>query len=159
VQTRPLTGEPGLHWPNDVYIGRRKLAGILVESLPGGHFVLGIGMNVNNSLAGAPTELREVAIALGEVTGQVHDRTQVLIDLLNQLQCELAALAAEPYKIGRQANELCLQRGEPLLIDTGQETVSGSCAGIEPDGALVMMTDCGPRKFYAGVLRHTRSVN
>jgi BirA family biotin operon repressor/biotin-[acetyl-CoA-carboxylase] ligase len=143
----------GLHWPNDVYLGRGKLAGILVETLPDGRLVLGIGLNVNNRLSAAPDDVRERAISLYDATGQMHDRTQVLIDLLNQLQHELAELATKPSAIGRQADELCLQRGEPLMIDTGQEIVSGRCLGIEPDGALLLLTDRGPRKFYAGVLR------
>ncbi len=155
VQTRLSDHRVGLHWPNDVYIDRRKLAGILVESLPSGRLVLGIGINVNNELSSAPPEVRELATSLCDVTGHVQDRTQLLIDLLNQLQCELSLLATDPYAIGRQAHNFCLQCGEPLTIDSGQETVSGSCMGIEPDGALLIMTGGGPRKFYAGVLRRS----
>src|SRR5262249_8342937 len=37
-----LDGHPlGLHWPNDVYVGSRKLAGILVEVLPDGRHIIG----------------------------------------------------------------------------------------------------------------------
>ena len=48
---RAATGlTPALKWPNDVYVGARKLAGILAEagSIPGGaqHVVLGFGINV-----------------------------------------------------------------------------------------------------------------
>jgi BirA family biotin operon repressor/biotin-[acetyl-CoA-carboxylase] ligase len=142
----------GLHWPNDVYAGGRKLAGILVESLPGSRLVIGIGLNANNSLSAAPREVRELAVALCELTGGPHDRTQLLIDVLNQLQAELAALAKDPETIGLQADALCLQRGDWLTIDTGRETVEGRCFGIEADGALVLLTATGPRKFYAGVL-------
>lgn len=48
-----------LKWPNDVYLQGRKVCGILVETAPRfpGVLVLGIGVNVNNSLAAAPAEL------------------------------------------------------------------------------------------------------
>ena len=42
---------PGLHWPNDVYVGSGKLAGILVEVLPGGWHIVGVGLNSNNTAA------------------------------------------------------------------------------------------------------------
>ncbi len=48
----------GLHWPNDVFVGPRKLAGILIDVLADGRHILGIGLNVNNSLADAPDDVR-----------------------------------------------------------------------------------------------------
>lgn len=153
VQPRASEHLVGLHWPNDVYVTHRKLAGILVEALPGNRLVIGIGLNANNRLASAPPEVRDLAIALCDLTGGLHDRTQLLIDLINQLRDELTTLAEDPDAIGEQADELCLQRGDWLTIDTGQETVEGRCFGIEADGALLLETATGPRRFYAGVLR------
>jgi hypothetical protein len=72
---------------------------------------------------------------------------------MNQLRDELAALSADPEVIGQQADELCLQRGDWLVLDTGQEMVEGRCFGIEADGALLLETATGMRKFYAGALR------
>jgi BirA family biotin operon repressor/biotin-[acetyl-CoA-carboxylase] ligase len=57
----------GLHWPNDVYIGPRKLAGILVEALADGRHIVGIGLNVNNSLREAPAELHHIATTLRDL--------------------------------------------------------------------------------------------
>jgi len=60
-----------LKWPNDVYIAGRKVCGILLEapaSAPG-RIVLGLGLNVNNTLAEAPPEIRDAAVALCEVSG------------------------------------------------------------------------------------------
>lgn len=145
----------GLHWPNDVFVSHRKLAGILVESLPGGRMVVGIGLNTNNPLSTAPTEVRQRAVSLCDLTGQPFNRTQLLIDLLDQLRDELTVLANDPDEIGLQADALCLQRGDWLTIDTGQETVEGRCFGIQADGALLLETATGPRKFYAGALRHS----
>jgi BirA family biotin operon repressor/biotin-[acetyl-CoA-carboxylase] ligase len=157
VQPRVPECTVGLHWPNDVFTCRRKLAGILVESLPGSRLVVGIGLNTNNRLATAPTDVRERATSLFDLTNQSHDRTQLLIELIHQLHVEFATLAKDPEAIGQQADELCLQRGDWLTLDTGQEAVEGRCFGIEGDGALLLATATGPRKFYAGVLRHTSS--
>jgi BirA family biotin operon repressor/biotin-[acetyl-CoA-carboxylase] ligase len=153
VQPRVPEHLVGLHWPNDVYVARRKLAGILVESLPNGRLVVGIGLNTNNSLESAPPEVRDGAVALCDLTGGLHDRGQLLIDLVNQLREELAAVAEQPDTIGQQADAFCLQRGDWLMLDTGQEVVEGRCYGIEADGALLLQTATGSRKFYAGALR------
>ena len=78
-------GHVGLHWPNDVYVGDRKLAGILVEVLPDRKHVIGIGLNANNSLADAPPELQQTATTLLDRTGRPHDPTEILTGLLKQL--------------------------------------------------------------------------
>ena len=57
----------GIHWPNDVMVGRRKLAGILIEVLPDGRHVVGIGLNTNNTLADAPAELQSRAVTLRDL--------------------------------------------------------------------------------------------
>jgi BirA family biotin operon repressor/biotin-[acetyl-CoA-carboxylase] ligase len=62
-----------LKWPNDVHVAGRKLAGILVEtaSSPGNtpRLVLGMGINVNNSLRDAPPELQATACSLIDLMG------------------------------------------------------------------------------------------
>ncbi len=62
--------EIGIRWPNDVIAAGRKLAGILVEVLPDGHAVVGIGINTNDSMADVPAELLPHATTLLELTGK-----------------------------------------------------------------------------------------
>ena len=47
----------GIHWPNDVFVAGRKLAGILIEAPSPGIRVIGIGINTNTSLSEAPPDL------------------------------------------------------------------------------------------------------
>jgi len=73
--------EVSLKWPNDVWMNRRKICGILIEvggRRPAPTLVIGIGINVNNSFSGAPDELREIATSLVDTTGTVFDLTEVL---------------------------------------------------------------------------------
>jgi BirA family biotin operon repressor/biotin-[acetyl-CoA-carboxylase] ligase len=151
----PLVGShpSGIEWPNDVTAGGRKLAGVLVEVLPDGRRVVGIGVNTNNSLAEAPAELRDTATALLELTGTRHDQTTILVGLLRHLEERLAELASDPKGIAARADALCVQRGELVELDTGGRVVAGRCAGIAPDGALLLETREGRQAFYAGMLR------
>jgi len=152
---RPLLGDHrvGLHWPNDVFVNDRKVAGILIDVLPGGQHVVGIGLNVNNTLEGAPAEVRGRATSLCELTGQVFDRTSLLLDLLQQLEAAVRDSAASPEVFGQRFLELCLQLGQELTIEVGSQRTTGRCAGIGPDGALLLDTAAGWQKFYSGVLR------
>ncbi|HEV8191104.1 MAG TPA: biotin--[acetyl-CoA-carboxylase] ligase, partial [Ktedonobacterales bacterium] len=56
---------PEIKWPNDVLLGGRKVCGILIET-SGESAVLGIGLNVNGSLAGYP-ELAARATTLADM--------------------------------------------------------------------------------------------
>jgi len=144
----------GLHWPNDVFAGSRKLAGILIDVLPDGRHILGIGLNVNNSLADAPSDVRARASSLLDLTGVKHDRTGLLLMLLAQLEVRFRELALSPDQIGREFHQRCLQVGKSLAIQCGSQRTSGVCAGIAVDGALLLETEQGLKKFYSGVLDH-----
>jgi BirA family biotin operon repressor/biotin-[acetyl-CoA-carboxylase] ligase len=74
-----------IKWPNDVMLGRRKVAGILAE-MRGVDVVVGIGLNVNQTRAQLPTDTRTSAASLRTVTGHEHDRDAVLETLLVQLE-------------------------------------------------------------------------
>jgi BirA family biotin operon repressor/biotin-[acetyl-CoA-carboxylase] ligase len=143
---------PGIHWPNDVFVSDRKLAGILVESLADGRHIVGVGMNVNNPLALAPPELQTAITSLVDLTGRAHDRTQLLLELLDSLQAALHQLARSPSDLARRADSLCLQHGQRLAVEAGGRVEAGICAGIADDGSLVLDTPAGPRNVYSGVL-------
>jgi BirA family transcriptional regulator, biotin operon repressor / biotin---[acetyl-CoA-carboxylase] ligase len=143
----------GLHWPNDVFAAGKKLAGVLIDVLPDGNHIVGIGLNVNNSLAGAPDDVRARATSLCELADRAFDRTAVLLHLLEQLERALRGSAAAPEQFGRRFDELCLQRGHDLTVEVGGESTTGRCAGIAPDGALLLDTLGGRQRFYSGVLR------
>ena len=144
----------GLHWPNDVFASDRKLAGILVEAMPDGKHVLGIGLNVNNRAVEAPAELRDKAVSVADLTNQSHSRTDLALRVLAQLWPNLAQLAANPADLARGANRACLQHGRLLVLQIGERRVAGDCEGIADDGALVLRTESGIEKFYSGVLVH-----
>lgn len=148
----------GIHWPNDVFAAGRKLAGVLVEAPPGQRYVIGLGLNLNNTLAEAPSELQSTAVTLRDLTGKQHDPTEFVLRYLAQLASLLENLPDQPYRISRTAAEMCLQNGAPLAVETGGRTVRGVCQGIAPDGALLLKTPAGLRHIASGVvLRHSSS--
>jgi BirA family biotin operon repressor/biotin-[acetyl-CoA-carboxylase] ligase len=148
-------GQLGLHWPNDVFASGRKLAGILVESLPDGKHIIGLGLNVNNRAADAPVELRARTTSLADLAGRQHSRTEILLLVLARLWPNLGQLAANAAELARRADRACLQHGRPLMLEIGDRRVEGTCAGIADDGALVLRTERGTERFYSGTLIHS----
>jgi BirA family transcriptional regulator, biotin operon repressor / biotin---[acetyl-CoA-carboxylase] ligase len=75
--------------PNDIYIGNRKVAGVLVEMRAqpkAPHLaVLGVGVNVNQMPHDFSEELRERAISLVIARGGPVDRTSLAVALLRNL--------------------------------------------------------------------------
>lgn len=155
VQTvKPLLGPRvvGLHWPNDVFVEGRKLAGVLVEVLSDRRCIVGMGLNTNNSLQEAPPELRETATTLLELTGIRHQRTTILVALLRHLDELFRRMSSAPGEIAARADALCLQHGQTVTVRLGGSSTTGVCRGIGRDGALLLDTPEGRREFYSGVL-------
>jgi BirA family biotin operon repressor/biotin-[acetyl-CoA-carboxylase] ligase len=148
---------PALKWPNDVYVGARKLAGILAEagSTLGGaqHVVLGFGINVLP--AAYPREIAERATSLEGELGRSVDRGTVLAECL-------AALAAryDDLQHGRPAIVLDAWRalarpmfGRPVEWDSREGAQRGIAEDVDDSGALVVRTASGPERIISGELR------
>ena len=81
--------EPAIKLPNDVQISGRKVAGVLVEMRAqekAPHLaVVGIGINVNQSLEDFPPELQNRAISLAMALHRPVDRRQFAVAVLRYL--------------------------------------------------------------------------
>jgi BirA family biotin operon repressor/biotin-[acetyl-CoA-carboxylase] ligase len=143
----------GIEWPNDVFAAGKKLAGILVEGLLGGLYVVGIGVNTNNTMEEAPAEIRSTATTLRDLTGRRHEPIAILVELLRQFEAMLRRLGSAPDQIGILADARCLQRGRELVVESGGRSFCGACAGIAPDGALLLDAPEGRLRLHSGTLR------
>src|SRR5262249_3557183 len=92
------------------------------------------------------------AVALCDLAGRPLDRTALLIELVGSIQRTLQAAASGGEAIARRFAELCQQFGQGLVIDTHQRRLSGRCAGIASDGALLLDTGDGRQKIYSGTV-------
>jgi len=150
---RPLvpSGLPlGICWPNDVYVGTRKLSGTLVETVANGRCVVGIGVNVNNRSSDAPAELRSHVVSLIDLVGSPLDRGEILEGILHGLR-KLFAQSADP--IAARADSLCLQKGSTLELEIGGRVLTGSCRGIDAQGRLVLDSTDGTVHCVSGIVR------
>lgn len=143
-----------LKWPNDVLLGTRKLCGILVESrgAQSPRVVVGIGLNVNNSLDAAPPDVQARAVALCDAHGDHYDRCEVLVSILRRLERRLDLLRDSRDELASCWHEFCALTGRIVEIETAGRRVVGRCAGIAPDGALLIQTESGSERIVSGVV-------
>jgi BirA family biotin operon repressor/biotin-[acetyl-CoA-carboxylase] ligase len=125
-----------LKWPNDLMLGGKKLAGILLER-SGDRVAVGFGVN----LAAAPQlPDREGASLAGKVPPEAFALLLAasfarLLDLWRQSPPAMLAQAwlARSHPVGTHLK----------VHSSAETTVSGSFEGIEPDGALRLKLDDG----------------
>lgn len=147
--------DAGLKWPNDVYLAGRKVGGILIERLSyhSGDLVVGVGLNVNNSLHCAPAEISETATSLVDVARRLHNLQLVLIRLLQHIEKAFAALRSDQRWLQHRWRELCILSGRRVVVDIAHRRHAGLCQGIDDDGALIVQTASGPVKCVNGVVK------
>ena len=145
-----LCGGAKIKWPNDIWIGGRKVAGILAES-KGDSVVLGMGIDVNDAEGSFPGELAKIAVSLRMVTGRLLDRGELLAGLLRDF--EQAYEIWERDGFGPMSFEMerrMLWMNMPVLLDADRESVSGVIAGITADGYLRLETEAGEKVYSSG---------
>jgi BirA family biotin operon repressor/biotin-[acetyl-CoA-carboxylase] ligase len=146
----------GLKWPNDVFLNRRKVCGILVEVPPdgSGRLVIGVGINVNNSFADAPPELRGIATSLLDTANLNHDMTDFLVHVLRHLGRRLQTFGDQPGSLADEWRQYCILHGCNVHLETGGARTVGLCRGIDDFGALLLQTEQGLQRFFGGVVAY-----
>ncbi len=163
---------PALKWPNDVYVRDRKVCGILVEapshsarrpsndasadsdsSHHENRLVVGVGLNVNNSLAGAPAPLSSQAISLADALGHSLDLTDVLVRLLKRMDDCWQMLDGHDARLVERWQTFCALSGRTVQIQAGPQLHTGTCHGIDSEGALLLESGSSVQRLFAGIVR------
>ncbi|WP_459748209.1 bifunctional biotin--[acetyl-CoA-carboxylase] ligase/biotin operon repressor BirA [Pseudomonas sp. 3A(2025)] len=144
----------GLKWPNDVLVGRRKLAGVLLELMgdPADvcHVVIGIGINVNMQAA---TEVDQSWTSVRLETGKGCDRNQLAASLAQTLQAYLSQHQQQGFSAFQSAWEQNhLWQGCEVSLLSGSEKIEGRVVGIDALGALRLEVDGVEKSFSGGEL-------
>ena len=80
-----------IKWPNDLLIKGKKVGGILVERLPSGHLIIGIGLNLNLTKKMLPDEIRCTATSLRIETGKSISIADFAVVIIKELDREYLA--------------------------------------------------------------------
>jgi BirA family biotin operon repressor/biotin-[acetyl-CoA-carboxylase] ligase len=128
-------------WPNDVWLGERKLAGVLIEARPPEWAVIGVGLNLSVPEDGFPDDLRWPATSLGH--GVRADRA---LAALRESLGRWTAVGPEEVVTAFEARD-ALRGREIAWEGAGGSGTQGEgvADGIDERGNLVVVADSGER--------------
>ncbi len=128
-----------IKWPNDVLLGRKKTAGILVESVWTGEaldaMVLGMGVNVLAASVPPADLVIFPATSLESELGHPVDRADILREILSAFLLWRIKLGTDEFL--KAWEDALAFRGEQVQIFKGDESpFMGELLGLAPDGGL-----------------------
>ena len=152
---------PYLKWPNDVYVGDAKLAGILCEGIlaHGGlsGVVAGIGLNVNLTSAEAASIGRRATslkILAPDRDFSVAETAERLAFFLERWYINYDRDRRSTLSAWRMENRLIGRMIE--VVDPLGNVLSGRFSAIDDDGSMILETPGGDRVFRCGDVRIAR---
>lgn len=144
---------PGLRlrWPNDVLVGKSKLAGILVERPSATMASIGIGVNMFNNIAMLDGKTLDPPTRLADLVPScpsVHKFRTILGDDIAEtfnyfLEGGLEAIAP--------MLELAWGESRPVVAITDTDRICGFFAGVEQDGSPILSRPDGSRITVPGI--------
>ena len=127
-----------LRWPNDVMIGAKKVAGILVQ-LAEGKAIAGIGINVNH--AAFPPALAPEATSLAIEAGRRLSREAILCALVPAVDSYLTHDTPTILRLFTHASSYAA--GRRVRVHQADGILEGTTAGLNPEGFLIVRKDDG----------------
>lgn len=142
-----------LKWPNDVLVGDRKLAGVLITTRVGRHVIdvfAGIGMNIT----GVPAGLSSPATSLADHLASPPPIERLGEDLITRWNAAMDQLEkGQELDLVDRWTRRAAWIGEQVNLVAGQ-VISGTLVGIDSIGRLVLDSGNGQRAFASGDVVH-----
>lgn len=144
----------GLKWPNDILVGQRKIAGVLLELVgdPADvcHVVIGVGINVN--MQAAP-EVDQLWTSVRLETGVLSDRNDLIARLNRTLDHYLSVHQKSGFPaVQAEWEQNHLWHGRAVTLLAGANNVEGVVLGVDAQGALRLQVGAEENVFSGGEL-------
>ncbi len=144
----------GLKWPNDLLVGTKKIAGILLE-LNGDpadicHVVIGVGINANMLTAdGIDQDWTSIRLE----TGRLVDRNELAASLVEALERCLSLHREQGFAAFHEEwEDNHAWHGCLVRLTNGVSEITGTVLGVTVDGALRLAVDGGEQVYSGGEL-------
>jgi BirA family biotin operon repressor/biotin-[acetyl-CoA-carboxylase] ligase len=142
-----------LRWPNDLYIDRRKIAGVMTEIAGEGDLInwltIGIGVNVNNAVPS------EKAVSCADIIGHTVSRREVLLKIMSEAERlkkhtnSGTAYAQGNRFLAAEWNSLADCMGAKVAVVYANKICArGIFAGIDPAGRCIIKSENEKGSLY-----------
>lgn len=149
-----------IKWPNDIIIGDKKVAGILLELGAEGdqvkYCLVGMGIDVNISVDDLNESIRHMITSISHEVDHEVDRAILLAAILKEFEARYDMIAQGEYDaVVREWKNFSSTIGRRVRINTLRNSFEGEAIDIDPSGALVVRKDNGKiEKVIAGDCVH-----
>lgn len=141
-----------IKWVNDIYVGRKKVAGILTEaalSKNGSvleYAVVGIGINLSEPQGGFPEEIKDIA---STINLDLEKKNEFIAEIINRFVAHYKKLRFREYL--REYRERLFFIGETVRVTQGECSFEAKAVDIDDMCHLIVKTDSGETKtLFAG---------
>ena len=138
--------EPQIKWVNDIYIGGKKVCGILAEAVTDpkrgviSHVVIGMGINFRDS-GDLPEELREIVGTLFGKEDTEISRNELAAAVINELLLMLPNISDRRFLKGYRSRSMLT--GQEVVFARGDKKHTAIAEDIDDNGALVVRFEDG----------------
>ena len=127
-----------LKWPNDLLIDGKKIGGILcetkIEKNDIKNMVIGVGVNVNESIAEHDESIQKILTTMFEVSKHPHQRELIVAEFINSFELMLNKLSTEPNQIIEEWLDKCMHLNEKILFLQNEKILEGVFCGLDDNG-------------------------
>lgn len=143
---------PGLRlrWPNDVLVGRAKLAGILVERPKSDIATIGVGINVLNNIVDMGKDMPNPPVRLADIVPSCPDVTKLRTVLGDSLAVIFDCFLQGGPEALAPMLACAWDHPKPVVVITETERFCGYFSGVEHNGSPVLRRADGTRFSVPG---------
>lgn len=123
-----------IKWVNDIFMGGRKLCGILTEASLPDFAVIGIGINLLQNKSAFPKELHSIVTSIEEETGRIVTPKEMEKALLRHLSNELSELCNKTFLKEYKMRSFVI--GKEVEVHSGNDVYTAKAIGIDDNAGL-----------------------
>lgn len=153
---------PFIKWPNDIYLGGKKIAGILCENLlcsnqsgTRAKVIIGVGLNVNSKIEDFPAEIKPTLTTLFEQIHETVELEPLLIQLIRAITSHVIRIQDERESLFAEWRQFDFLLHKRVLFHMSEgRTLHGIGLGLSAQGLYTIQDDKGlEHQVIGGQLR------
>lgn len=140
--------DSGIKWVNDIFLGGRKVCGILTEAVLPHYIIIGVGINLQMVKHTLPSELHDIVTSIEDETGRRFTPKEMAEVLLPILSEEIEHMENGDFLTEYRERSVLI--GKDVDVHDGNRVYSAHVIGIDNRCGLVVSTPDGERTLCSG---------
>lgn len=127
-----------LRWPNDIMVGEKKLAGLLLDTFDPRLVVVGLGINVSNQPAVQDTSLKSTATRLADLIDRAPGMMDLTTAILDSLRTKVELLAEGGFVSLHDSINALWGGTKRVKVELDRGACEGEFGGVDERGRLLL---------------------